>query len=78
MRVQSISAKMQGDEREIIVVGDDYRTRYLAFGEVDDDGETYRCLHAPTQNDFDAVAKAMDQATAEYISHLVREGDAGL
>lgn len=41
--------------------------RYLAYGEVGDDGETYSLESAPTQADYDAVAAALDARDARQI-----------
>lgn len=57
-----ISGRLQGrGEREIIL------GPRIAYGEVAADGRTYTLLHAPTQEDFDAIATALDSMSAAEI-----------
>lgn len=65
----TISEPMENGEREIRV-GD-----HVAYGEVAADGETYSVIHAPTQDDFDAIAKALDAASATEIIDAMPDDD---
>ena len=56
-----ISEPLESGEREIQV------GRHVAYGTVERDGQTYALAHAPTQEDFDAVAAALDAATPAQI-----------
>lgn len=44
--------------------------RCIAYGTVGADGETYSLEHAPTQEDFDAVAAALDGADSLVLAGL--------
>ncbi len=44
---------------------------YVAYGSMD--AETYCVSHAPTQEDFDAVAKYLDELTDAEHAQLFRE-----
>jgi hypothetical protein len=57
----TISGKLTGDEREIKA------GEHTAYGTVSEDGAEYALAHAPTQDDFDAVAAALDAAAADEI-----------
>jgi hypothetical protein len=70
-----ISDIIANDEREIHAeCPPEWGTHYVAYGEVSEDGITYRVIHAPTQTDLDGVAAALDAASAEQICAAMPEG----
>jgi hypothetical protein len=63
----AISAIIDGstNEREIRL------GRHTAYGSVSADGKEYSLIHAPTQDDFDAVSSALDKATPSEIREAI-------
>ncbi len=46
----------------------------VAYGIVSDSGMTYELSHAPTQNDLNRVAYALDRMSAQDIKNAIVKG----